>query len=227
MKLPDLSRFDDAGVLVDAAPPGAETLDADGFTVHETEIGHDGAGQQHREGMAIVVAAGAAAEDGGNVSSPAVAAHAALAEQHRAGRVELGVQTGALVGNFTLDDSGTFVIAGQCGIPTGAVAVAFNFTITQPTGQGDLRTVPGGGTLPLVSTMNWRAGQTRANNGIVPLGPSGDTILWSLRLPRVRVEEADLERGRFRPPAPADLGEGTHPPLHPRRDSGQPTWSST
>jgi streptogramin lyase len=68
----------------------------------------------------------------------------------------------------------TFVIAGQCGIPTGAVAVAFNFTITQPTGQGDLRTVPGGGTLPLVSTMNWRAGQTRANNAITPLGLSGD-----------------------------------------------------
>jgi streptogramin lyase len=68
----------------------------------------------------------------------------------------------------------TFVIAGQCGIPFGDVAVAYNFTITQPTGQGDLRTVPGGGTLPLVSTMNWRAGQTRANNAITPLGLSGD-----------------------------------------------------
>ncbi len=47
-------------------------------------------------------------------------------------------------------------------------------TFTQPTGQGDLRTVPGGGTLPLVSTMNWRAGQTRANNAIITLGSSGD-----------------------------------------------------
>ena len=70
----------------------------------------------------------------------------------------------------------TFVIAGQCGVPTGVVAVAFNFTITQPTGLGDLRTVPGGGTLPLVSTMNWRAGQTRANNAIAPLGLSGDIV---------------------------------------------------
>jgi hypothetical protein len=68
----------------------------------------------------------------------------------------------------------TFVVAGQCGIPAGAVAVAFNFTVTQPTGLGDLRTVPGGGTLPLVSTMNWRPGQTRANNAIIRLGPSGD-----------------------------------------------------
>ena len=68
----------------------------------------------------------------------------------------------------------SFVVAGQCGIPAGAVAVAFNFTVTQPTGLGDLRTVPGGGVLPLVSTMNWRPGQTRANNAILSLGPSGD-----------------------------------------------------
>jgi hypothetical protein len=67
-----------------------------------------------------------------------------------------------------------FVVASQCGIPSNAVAVAFNFTVTQPTGLGDLRTVPGGGILPLVSTMNWRPGQTRANNAITPLGPSGD-----------------------------------------------------
>jgi hypothetical protein len=71
----------------------------------------------------------------------------------------------------------TFVIAGQCGVPSGAVAVAFNFTVTQPTGLGDLRTVPGGGTLPLVSTMNWRPGQTRANNAIIRLGPSGDIVV--------------------------------------------------
>jgi len=71
----------------------------------------------------------------------------------------------------------TFVIGGQCGIPPTAQAVAFNFTITQPTGLGDLRTFPGGGILPLVSTMNWRPGQTRANNAIVPLGPSGDIVV--------------------------------------------------
>jgi hypothetical protein len=68
----------------------------------------------------------------------------------------------------------TFVIAGQCGVPASAMAVAFNFTVTQPTALGDLRTVPGGGTLPLVSTMNWRPGQTRANNAILSLGPAGD-----------------------------------------------------
>jgi len=56
-------------------------------------------------------------------------------------------------------------------------AVSFNFTITLPTALGDLRTFPGGGTLPLVSTMHWRPGQTRANNAIVPLGSSGDLVV--------------------------------------------------
>jgi hypothetical protein len=70
----------------------------------------------------------------------------------------------------------TFVIANQCGIPLGARAVAFNFTVTQPTALGDLRVVPGGVGLPLVSVMNWRPGQTRANNAIVSLGPAGDIL---------------------------------------------------
>ena len=72
--------------------------------------------------------------------------------------------------------SRTFVIATQCGIPPTASAVAFNFTVTQPTALGDLRVVPAGVGLPLVSVMNWRPGQTRANNAIVSLGSSGDIV---------------------------------------------------
>jgi hypothetical protein len=71
----------------------------------------------------------------------------------------------------------TFVIGGQCGIPVTAQAVSFNYTITQPTAQGDLRAFPAGGSLPVVSTMNWRPGQTRANNAIIPLGPGGDVVI--------------------------------------------------
>lgn len=67
----------------------------------------------------------------------------------------------------------SFVIAGQCGIPLDASAAAFNFTIAQPTAAGDLRVFPAGAGLPLVSALNWRAGQTRANNAISPLGASG------------------------------------------------------
>jgi hypothetical protein len=71
----------------------------------------------------------------------------------------------------------SFVIGGQCGIPATAQAVSFNFTVTQPTGQGDLRTFPGGAGLPLVSTLNWRPGQTRATNAVISLGPSGDVVV--------------------------------------------------
>jgi len=70
----------------------------------------------------------------------------------------------------------TFVIATQCGIPATARAVSFNLTVTQPTALGDLRVFPAGAGLPLVSALNWRPGQTRANNAIVTLGPSGDIV---------------------------------------------------
>ncbi|HMF10495.1 MAG TPA: right-handed parallel beta-helix repeat-containing protein, partial [Thermoanaerobaculia bacterium] len=68
----------------------------------------------------------------------------------------------------------TFVVGGVCGISPTAKAVSFNFTITAPTNAGDLRVFPAGGGLPLVSTLNWSAGQTRANNAIIALGPSAD-----------------------------------------------------
>src|SRR5438105_3635166 len=71
----------------------------------------------------------------------------------------------------------SLVVAGHSGIPAGPVPVAFNFTVTQPTGLGDLRAVPAGSALPLISTLNWRPGQTRANNAIVPLGPAGDILV--------------------------------------------------
>jgi hypothetical protein len=68
----------------------------------------------------------------------------------------------------------SFVIGGQCGVPVTAKAVAVNLTVTQPQALGDLRLYPGGGTLPNTSTMNYRLGQTRANNSIVNLGLQSD-----------------------------------------------------
>lgn len=68
----------------------------------------------------------------------------------------------------------SFVMRGQCGIPATAQAVSINVTITQPTSAGDLRIFPGGSTVPLVSAINYRTGQTRANNATVALGTAGD-----------------------------------------------------
>jgi hypothetical protein len=67
-----------------------------------------------------------------------------------------------------------FTLVGQCGLPSGATALSVNVTVTQPTAPGDLRLYPGGSALPLVSAINYRAGQTRANNAIVSLGAAGD-----------------------------------------------------
>jgi alpha-mannosidase len=67
----------------------------------------------------------------------------------------------------------TFPLAGQCGIPSGASAVAANVTVTQPSGDGNLRLFAAGTVMPTTSVINFRAGQTRANNAIVGLDANG------------------------------------------------------
>jgi hypothetical protein len=67
----------------------------------------------------------------------------------------------------------TFTFGGQCGIPSTAKAVLLNLTVTQPSAAGVLRLYAGGTPLPVASAINYRAGQTRANNEASPLGSSG------------------------------------------------------
>ena len=68
----------------------------------------------------------------------------------------------------------TFVVAGQCGVPANAKAVAANLTVTQPASLGHVQIGPVGGPMPPSSVMNFTAGQTRANNATLPLGANGD-----------------------------------------------------
>jgi len=70
----------------------------------------------------------------------------------------------------------TFPVAGHCGIPSTAKALSVNVTVTQSTAAGDLRLFAGGATLPMVSTINYGMGQTRANNGVTSLGATGLAI---------------------------------------------------
>ncbi len=67
----------------------------------------------------------------------------------------------------------TITVVGVCGIPSAARAVAVNVTVTGPTSDGNVRLYPGGSPLPGTSTINFRTGQTRANNAIVSLPVSG------------------------------------------------------
>jgi hypothetical protein len=69
----------------------------------------------------------------------------------------------------------TFPITGRCGIPVGATAVSFNFTIWAPVTRGDIRIFPAGGAAPNVAALTWEANiQALLNAAIVPLGAAGD-----------------------------------------------------
>jgi hypothetical protein len=70
-----------------------------------------------------------------------------------------------------------FVVAGRCGIPETAQAVAFNFTSTGSNRAGNLTVFPVGSLIPLASTVNFEAGRTRANNAIIPLGTGGEIAI--------------------------------------------------
>jgi hypothetical protein len=82
---------------------------------------------------------------------------------------------GAPIGGPVLQGQETrvFTVAGECGIPSTATAISINVTVTQPSATGNVRLFPAGQTVPTVSSINYAAGQTRANNAIVVLDPSG------------------------------------------------------
>jgi hypothetical protein len=68
-------------------------------------------------------------------------------------------------------------LAGQCSIPAEAQAVSLNVTATDTLGPGFLLLAPAGAPPPLVSTLNYQAGDTVANAAVVPLGPGGLTVI--------------------------------------------------
>ena len=73
----------------------------------------------------------------------------------------------------------TFVLVNTCNVPATATAVAVNITETQAQGSGHLRVYPAGSPLPNVSTINFSAGQTRANNAILLLGSNGGVSVYA------------------------------------------------
>jgi hypothetical protein len=72
--------------------------------------------------------------------------------------------------NFTLAS----VSGNPCaGIPTNVVGFSLNITVTNTQGAGFIQIYPQGGTPPLVSTLNYLAGQTVANAALVASGSGG------------------------------------------------------
>jgi hypothetical protein len=70
-----------------------------------------------------------------------------------------------------------FTLAGQCGVPSTARSVAVNVTVTLPSADGYVAMYPAGLPVPPTSLLNFRAGQTRANNAVIPLGSAGDVTV--------------------------------------------------
>ena len=68
----------------------------------------------------------------------------------------------------------SFPIAGRCDVPGGAKSVAAIVTVTAPSAPGHVKLWPSATPEPGVSTVNFVAGQTRANNAIVTLGANGE-----------------------------------------------------
>ncbi len=60
-----------------------------------------------------------------------------------------------------------------CGIPITAKAVVANVTVVGPTGDGHASLYPGNYPAPNTTTINFRAGATRANFSLVPLATDG------------------------------------------------------
>lgn len=71
---------------------------------------------------------------------------------------------------------------GNCTIPAGAAAVSMNVTIVSPTAQSNLRLFPADAATPLVSNLNWKAGQSPTPNKVdVKLSPAGAVKMTNLK----------------------------------------------
>jgi Zn-dependent metalloprotease len=75
--------------------------------------------------------------------------------------------------------SQTVAVTGSCGVPSTAKAVALNVTVINQTANGHVRIYPGDLPLPTISTINFQATGTRANNAIMPLASDGSGTLKS------------------------------------------------
>ena len=70
----------------------------------------------------------------------------------------------------------SFAPAGVCGIPSGAVAISVNLTVTNVGAAGELVVFPSDVAKPNASSVSFAAGRTRANNDVVVLSGSGTSF---------------------------------------------------
>jgi hypothetical protein len=90
--------------------------------------------------------------------------------------------TGGLSGAFSSHIARTFTVIGHGGVPSGAVAVTGNLTVTGQTSLGFLSIGPAAQNDPTSSTLNFPLNDDRANAVAVALG--GDTLSVTYAAPR-------------------------------------------
>jgi len=73
------------------------------------------------------------------------------------------------------------ILPGKCGLPTGATSVAINVTVVSPAVAGLVTLYPGPANTvkPLVSTINYTAGRTLANNARITVGIDGSINMFN------------------------------------------------
>ncbi len=101
------------------------------------------------------------------------------------------------------------LVGGACGVPATARALALNVTVTGATGSGYLTLFPGNLTTPLASTVNFSAGQTRANNAVTALSTDG-------------LGQDEGDRGDDRRGGPPDHRRGRLLRVAPEKERGAP-----
>jgi hypothetical protein len=73
------------------------------------------------------------------------------------------------------------VVTGKCGVATGATAVAVNVTVVNPAVDGLVTVYPGPANTvkPVISTINYTAGRTLANNARITVGVDGSINMFN------------------------------------------------
>jgi hypothetical protein len=104
-------------------------------------------------------------------------------------------------------------VAGRAGIPAGAVAVALNVTVTQPTTSSFVTVWPAGQPMPTASNLDVVGGQTVANMVTSGLGPGGQISLFNFAGDaQIVVDVSGWYSGGFHPVVPTrvvDTRSGT------------------
>ena len=101
-----------------------------------------------------------------------------------------------------------FTIGGQCGIPSDAQAVSFEFTAVNMTANGNFRAWPSGVTMPTASVLNWMATTSVIGNGIVvPVGGSPGVLEVYLNGPLSSTVDLVLDVNGFYGPTPANQNQ--------------------